>query len=84
MSKAQYLTSWIGNGSLASPYQPAVANVPGIESVRDVTGQQAILKVPGPGVHLITDPNMYIVEVEASDRVLDAIVAAGHEELWRG
>lgn len=83
MPTAQYLTSWIGDGSQDTPYRAAMSSVPGIESLQDVTGQQGVPKVPGPGVYLIAEPNVFVVEVKAIDSVLDLIVVSGAVELWR-
>jgi hypothetical protein len=76
MATAQYLTPWVGTGeSLEDQRRPALLDVPGDKIFSDVTGQ--------PAENLIPEPNLYVAQIEATDEVLDAIVAAGFTELWR-
>lgn len=66
MKRAHVLTSWAGDGTEENPYRPQIALDHRVKCT-DITHQ--------PCSNLITDPNLFLVEIECTEEVFDDIMA---------
>jgi len=63
----QVMTAWTGTGTEEDSNRPLVADTYAIQKWTDVTGQ--------PAQNLQPDPNLYTIEAEAEESVVNAIEA---------
>lgn len=63
--KARILTPWSGSGKEDDPFRPRLADDHKLVRWKDVTAQ--------PAANLQPDPNLFVVEVEATAEALAAI-----------